>query len=117
KKTLSSHTYRHRFESVLDLVGLAYSTSRPAPTMVSVVANREQAQLAIERFYSHRGSFSRLLIAVSEAVATHEASAYLTDYSSDFVDVVILSLVRKESVPSTSFLSTPEAVLIDPVAP
>lgn len=117
KKTLLSHTYRHRFESVLDVLGIAYSTSRPAPTMVCVVSNREQAQLAVERFNNCRGHFSRLLIAISEAVATHEASAYLTDYSSDFVDVVILSLVRKESVPSTNFLSTPEAVLIDPVEP
>src|SRR5699024_3885683 len=39
------------------------------------------------------------------------------DYSNDFVDVVIVSLIRKEAVPTSNYLFTPEAILVDPDSP
>lgn len=117
KKTMLSHTYRQRFETILNLLGLAYTSARPAPTMISVVASKEDAEKAVDKFKAHRRQFSRLLIAVSEDVPTHEASAFLTDYSNDFVDVVIVSLIRKEAVPTSNYLFTPEAILVDPDSP
>lgn len=117
KKTMINHTYRLRFESILKLLGLAYTSARPAPTMISVVTSIDDAEKAVAKFNANRRQFSRLLLAVSEEVPTHEASTFLTDYSTDFVDVVIVSLVRKEAVPTSNYLFTPEAVLIDPQSP
>src|SRR5699024_9673722 len=60
KKTMLSHTYRQRFETILNLLGLAYTSARPAPTMISVVASKEDAEKAVDKFKAHRRQFSRL---------------------------------------------------------
>lgn len=114
RKTLLGHTYRHRFESILKHIGLPFTSSRPAPTMMVEVSSEVEVQDAINTFHALGREYSRLLIVISDAVASSRSGRFVTDFSSANIDVISKELIATERVPSTNFLSTPDVIWAAP---
>lgn len=118
RKTLLGHTYRHRFESILKHIGLPFTSSRPAPTMMVEVSSEVEVQDAVNTFHALSREYSRLLIVISDTVASSRSGRFVTDFSSANIDVISKELIATEKVPSTNYLSTPDVIWAAPrVAP
>lgn len=115
--TFSGNTYRHRFEDLLRFIGIQFSTGRPLPTMMVKVGTLAEAEVAITQFQHRSNAFSRLLLVVRDSVGTSQVGTYMTRFGSRMVSVVSESLIRKEDVPVTNFLASPDVVLVDTSAP
>lgn len=114
RTTLQGHTYRHRWESVLEHLGLPFSSSRPAPTLMVEVATEEDARSAIALFHKQHPSYSRLLLVVNRSVPSSRTGRFVTAFSSPSVDVISAELIATEKVPSTNFVTTPDVIVGSP---
>lgn len=111
--TMSAHTYRHRFEQLLSFVGVPYTSSRQKPTMAVSVSSHDEAMKAIAIFNAASHIYSKLLIVVSGSVRTSEAGTYMTRYMSKLITVVSQSLITKEHVPTSNYVSTADIIWVD----
>ena len=113
RTTMLHHTYRQRFEHVLQFLGLKFTSSRPAPTMMSIVDSIEGAEEVTRAFRARRRDFSKLLLVVSREVPSYRTGEFYTECAGPSVDVVSQELISTERVPSTNFLSTPDVIWVD----
>lgn len=111
--TMRGHTYRHRFEELLTFVGLSFTSSREKPTMAVRISDQNDAERAIAIFKTSSNIYSRLLLVVSDEVATSDAGAYMTRYMSKMITVVSQSLIDKEKVPSKNYVYTADVIWVD----
>ncbi|MGP9734870.1 CgeB family protein [Brachybacterium sp. AOP42-C2-15] len=111
--TMTHHTYRQRFEQILQFLGLKFTSSRPAPTMMSIVSSFGDAEEATRAFRARKRDFSRLLLVVSREVPSSRTGKYYAEYAGPDVDVVSQELISTERVPSTNFLRTPDIIWVD----
>lgn len=114
KTTLEGHTYRHRWEAVLEHLGLPFTSSRPAPTLMVEVSTEEEARSAIALFHLQEQAYARLLLVVSSSVPSSRTGRFVTDFSAPAVDVISAELIATENVPSTNFLTTPDVIIGTP---
>src|SRR5699024_10506548 len=79
--TLDGHTYRHRWEAVLEHLGLPFTSSRPAPTLMIEVSTEAEARSATALFHRQEQAYSRLLLVVSSSVPSSRSGRFITDFS------------------------------------
>lgn len=111
--TLQSHTYRHRFEQILQTMQIAHTPARANPTMMTVIDTHDQAQRTISRFRRLHHEYSRLLLVVSQSVESSRIGEYYARYNSQLVDVVSAEIIAVEDVPTSNYMSTSDAVWLD----
>lgn len=114
RTTLEGHTYRHRWEAVLKHLGLPFTSSRPAPTLMVEVSTEEEARSAIAHFHLQEQAYSRLLLVVSRSVPSSRTGRFVTDFSAHDVDVISAELIETENVPSANFVTTPDVIIGTP---
>lgn len=115
RETMLRHTYRQRFEQILKLLGLRFTSSRPSPTMMAVVGSAESAHRAIATYRARKADFSKLLLVVSREVRSSRTGRYFAEFNGSDVNVVSEELIATERVPPTNFLSTPDVIWVDPL--
>lgn len=111
--TMRDHTYRHRFESILQAMQIPHTPSRSRPTMMHIVASHSEARSAINKFTSRQTEYSRLLLVVSDRVESSLIGEYYASYNSQLVNVISAEIIASESVPTANYMSTADAVWVD----
>ena len=113
-EVLKNHTYKKRFEKILDSVGIKYNKEDSQITFVVHVKSRKQLILERGYFYEKYGSTNnRIIFILTDNISDLDAAALYTEFNDISVNVVAKSYIEKYAKPNFNCIETPYFILID----
>lgn len=109
---LSHHTYRDRFEYILQTIGVQFKSEKQSVTLVIMVENHEQAQRAIVMFRTYVKNDYKLMLLVSNKVPDIEIAPYYSKYNAEKIGVLSHSFIKKYTTSNKAYLETKYFALI-----
>lgn len=109
---LKNHTYRHRWNYILEKINYETINDEHSLTIVTVVDSESDIDRLLERFSFVRSCNVKLLIILSAQFQDLEVEKYITKYSRNNIGVTALSFIRNYGV-SGSFIETTHFFLMD----
>ena len=111
---LERHTYRSRFQQILDVAGIAYQRPDERLTAVFSVANADEASAALASFSGLSSVAQRVLLVLSVDVPDQDVRALYSRFNRYGVTVVSAALALRQDVPAESLIPTTHFVLLSP---
>lgn len=94
ESVLGAHTYRDRWEQILDHVGLPFQRSDDRPVLAVAVRTRGEAEEALATWQRQRDGFRSLALVIPPDVPSEDVGAYYADFARPGCDVYSLRLLE-----------------------
>ncbi|MET3811877.1 spore maturation protein CgeB [Arthrobacter sp. UYEF3] len=111
---LKNHTYRARFQQVLDVVGINYQRLDERVTVVYPVANASQASAALTSFSGLSSVAQGVLLVLSADIPDEDVRALYSEFNRYGATVVSAALALKQDVTAKSLVPTSHFVVLLP---
>ena len=116
KDVLSNHTYKKRFETILEKIGITYNKEIEKVTLVIQASNKQQVNQEInlyKKLFSNEKY--RLLVVLSEKVSDLDSAELYSELNYLDINIVALSYIKKYKRESSNFINTPSFALADSI--
>ena len=116
KDVLSNHTYKKRFETILEKIGITYNKEIEKVTLVIQASNKQQVNQEInlyKKLFSNEKY--KLLVVLSDKVSDLDSAELYSELNYLDVNIAALSYIKKYKGESSSFINTPYFVLTDSI--
>lgn len=114
---LENHTYKKRFETILDKVGIIYDKEIEKITIVVKASSRRQLEDQISLFKKAFPYNSyKLLCILSDKINDLESAELYSEFNYLNINIVALSYINKYKTEKSNFIDTPYFILTDNVA-
>ncbi|MDI3242482.1 DUF3880 domain-containing protein [Arthrobacter sp. AL08] len=111
---LEHHTYRARFQQILDTVGANYEHPDNRLTVVYPVSNRSEAWAALSSFSGFSSVAQGVLLLLSSEFPNEEVREFYSDFNKYGAMVVSAALAQSQAVRPESLIPTTHFVLLSP---
>jgi spore maturation protein CgeB len=111
---LEHHTYRARFQQILDVVGSSYECPDERLTVVYPVASAEEASAALSSFSGFSSVARGVLLLLSPALPDEEVRALYSEFNKYGATVVSVALALRQEVLPESLIPTTHFVVLAP---
>ena len=108
KDVLSNHTYKKRFETILEKIGITYNKEIEKVTLVIQASNKQQVNQEInlyKKLFSNEKY--KLLVVLSEKVSDLDSAELYSELNYLDINIVALSYIKKYKGESSNFINTP----------
>ena len=116
KDVLSNHTYKKRFETILEKIGITYNKEIEKVTLVIQASNKQQVNQEInlyKKLFSNEKY--KLLVVLSEKVSDLDSAELYSELNYLDINIVALSYIKKYKGESSNFINTPYFALADSI--
>ncbi|MEJ1121096.1 glycosyltransferase [Phyllobacterium sp. CCNWLW109] len=113
---LGKHTYKHRWEYILSKAGIQYKEEDNTTTIICTVADREEAQAALDFFSMQQAIVpeTRLLLYLSDAIPDDEVALYYQTFNRFGVTVTARSFIQRYRSASYHPVDTRNFLIVQP---
>ncbi|RKR18686.1 CgeB family protein [Arthrobacter oryzae] len=111
---LEHHTYRARFEQILDVVGSSYQRPDDRLTVVYPVVNAAEASAALSSFSGFSSVARGVLLLLSPAIPDEEVRSLYSEFNKYGATVVSVALALRQGVLPESLIPTTHFVVLAP---
>ena len=116
KDVLSNHTYKKRFETILEKIGITYNKEIEKVTLVIQASNKQQVNQEVnlyKKLFSNEKY--KLLVVLSEKISDLDSAELYSELNYLDINIVALSYIKKYKGESSNFINTPYFALADSI--
>ena len=113
-EVLKNHTYKKRFEKILDSVGVKYNRELTQITFVVLIKSRDQ--LILERGYfleKYVTTNKKITFIIADSISDLDVAALYAEFNDIHVNVVAQSYIKRYAKSDFNCIETPYFILID----
>ncbi|EJN02279.1 DUF3880 domain-containing protein [Phyllobacterium sp. YR531] len=113
---LSKHTYKQRWEYMLEKAGIPFKKEDNSTTIICTIANRADAQAALDFFSVQQTTVpeTRLLLLLSDAIPDDQIASYYQDFNRFGVTVTARSFTPRYRSASYDLIETRNLLVVMP---